>query len=164
MAKPILEHNGLALHKMEREDIVPFIANISDQNLREFLVLYDLDPFEALQEVVQQQMSHVIRMDGQIVAICGVDQGYMWSMFTKDIRKHWRKFVKASPRLVDFYHNFYSELFCEVWIENTFVLNWLVHLGFEPLEPECESQTIKFVRCNLKHNDIDSKESRPVMH
>ena len=130
--------------------------------------LYEDDPNRLLPDLLDREMSHVITADGEVIAMCGVDQGgVMWTMFAKSIRKHWRSFVKASPELILFYHNFYPILYCNVWSQNTFIHNWLIHLGFIPdvmLEDHNKNITVHFVRCVEDTISIVSESSRPVMH
>ena len=165
MAKPIIKFNNLELHKYKGKHVFPLYQNMSDQNIREFEVLYEEDILTTLLDCLDDDLCHVIESDGKPIAICGVCNQVLWTMFTKDIRKHWRSFVKASPKLIDFYHHFYDQLYCSVWDENVFIQNWLVHLGFEPYEiEEGKHRIVNFVRCIPPCDSIDSKESRPVMH
>ena len=165
MAEPIIKAGKIELHKFKGKHVFPLNKNMSEQNLREFEILYKQDPLEALLEALNDDLCHVVEIDQTPVAICGVRNQVLWTMFTKDIRKHWRSFVKESPKLIQFYHMFYDELYCSVWDENVFIHNWLVHLGFEPFEIKTEKHTVvNFVRCNYWGDDVDSKESRPVMH
>ena len=138
---------------------------MSKENIREFAVVYKMNILEALILALDDDLCHAVEVKGVPVALCGVHEGVLWTMFSKDIRKHWRSFVKASPRLVEFYHSFYDKLYCNVWEENVFILNWLVHLGFEPYSiEEREHSIVNFVRCNRIEYGVGSKESRPVMH
>lgn len=140
---------------------------LSTENIREFQILYQTDPLESLLSVLDDPMAHVIKSQDQVLAICGVNDGQLWTVFSKDIKKHWRTFVKASPKLINFYHQFYDELWCEVWTENTFIHNWLVHLGFDiqyVVDYSNGQQALRFVRCKHWGNEFDSGPSRPVIH
>ena len=167
MAKPIMQSHGLELYHAELEDVYALKRNLSKENLREIVELYEDTPEELLPRLLEGDMAHAVKFDGEVMALCGVDQGVMWTMFSKGIRKHWRSFVKASPELVDFYHHFYPSLYCNVWSENTFIHNWLVHLGFLPeiiFEDDNGNLTVHFVRCIFDADSVDSATSRPVMH
>lgn len=167
MAKSLLKHGDFELHKLKRKHIGPFVQNISPENLREFHVLYEADPYEGLLSAVEDDLSHAVMFGNDVAAVCGVYEGVMWSMFSNDISKHFRTFVRASPKLVNFYHSFYDELQCQVWDENVFIHNWLVHLGFEPQFISTDDRgytTVNFVRCNYWYDNVHSKTSRPVMH
>ena len=167
MAKLIMEERGLNLYKAEIEDVNQLINSLSDENLREISELYHDTPRRFLPELLNSDMSHVVKIDDKVIAFCGVRDGFMWTMFSKDIRRHWRLFVRASPSLIAFYHKFYDVLQCQVWEENTFIHNWLIHLGFIPefmQTDEYKNTVIQFVRCNFLQSIIDSEVSRPVMH
>lgn len=165
MDKPIIKVGDIELHHYRGRHVFPLFENMSKENIREFAVVYKMNILEALISALDDDLCHVVEVKGTPVAICGVREGVLWTMFSKDIRKHWRSFVKASPRLVKFYHSFYDKLYCNVWEENVFILNWLVHLGFEPYSiEEREHPIVNFVRCNRIEYGVGSKESRPVMH
>ena len=165
MAEPIIKAGKIELYKFKGKHVFPLYQNMSEQNLKELDVLYERDALEVLLEALDDDLCHVVEVDGKPVAICGVREQVLWTMFTKDIRKHWRSFVKESPRLIRFYHMFYDELYCSVWDQNIFIHNWLMHLGFAPLNSKTKKHTVvNFVRCNYWDDDVDSKESRPVTH
>lgn len=167
MVKPIIKSHGLNLYTAEIGDVNQLLNSLSNENLREISELYHDSPARLLPELLNSDMSHVVKVDDKVIAFCGVRNGVMWTMFSKEIRYHWRSFVRASPALIGFYHNFYEILKCEVWEKNTFIHNWLVYLGFLPefMETDESNNTvIHFVRCNFVESSIDSKTSRPVMH
>lgn len=167
MANPIISSNGLGLYRLTNEHVVQFCENISDENKREFEVIYKADPLESLLTVVDTSLSHAVMIDGEVIAVCGMHGDQLWSMFTKKIKKHWRKFVKASPMLINFYHYFHDDIVCEVWAENVFIHNWLLHLGFNTVHMSANEDgqsMVAFVRCNCIQNNVHSKLSRPVIH
>jgi hypothetical protein len=146
---------------------VPFFRNLSAENVREFHVLYEEDPLENMYVALDDELSHVVMHGDEIVAMLGVYDGVLWCMFSRSIKKHWRGFVRMSPKIIAFYHNFYDELDTVIWDQNTFVLNLMVHLGFEPKlieEDERGYNTVHFVRCKDWDDGFDSGSSRPVMH
>ena len=106
MAKPIIKVDKIELHKFKGKHVFPLYQNMSEQNLKEFEVLYEQDILEALLSALDDDLCHVVEIDKKPVAICGVREQVLWTMFTKDIRKHWRSFVKESPKLIQFYHMF----------------------------------------------------------
>lgn len=167
MAKPLLKHGKFELHKLGEADILPFYMNLSKENVREFEVLYDEDPYQALLELMNDDFVHSVKIDGAVVAVTGVYQGTFWAMFSKDIVNNWRGLVRGSPKLVDFYHKFFDELECNIWSENEFTMNWVSHLGFEAKHAfldDRDNQQVHFVRCKHWFNDVHSRISRPVMH
>ena len=146
---------------------MPFYRNLSLENLREFQVLYEENPLENMFAALEDELSHVVTKGDDIIAMLGVYDGVLWCMFSKEIKKHWRGFVRMSPKIIAFYHNFYDDLDTVVWDQNTFVLNLMVHLGFEPRlieEDERGLSTVHFVRCKYPDDEFHSHSSRPVMH
>lgn len=167
MAKPLLKHGKFELHKLGEADILPFYMNLSKENVREYEVLYDEEPYTSLLGLLNLDMVHSVKIDGSVAAVTGVYNNVFWAMFSKDITKNWRGLVRGSPKLVEFYHNFFDELECNIWAENVFTLNWVAHLGFEPrvtYSDEGGNQHVHFVRCKHWFDDVHSKISRPVMH
>ena len=167
MAKHLIESHGLKLYKAELEDVEQLRKSLSNENLREISELYHDTPERLLPSMLDGDMAHVVKSGDTVLAFCGVYDGVMWTMFSKEIRKNWRRFVRASPELITFYHHFYETLHCQVWSENEFIHNWLVHLGFIPEFAETDhynNTLVHFVRCNFTGNSIHSDVSRPVMH
>ena len=167
MARPIISSHGLELYQATDEDVGSLLASLSKENVREIDELYQTTPELLFDRLMGGEMIHSVKMNGEVVAISGIIEGVMWSMFSKKIRKHWRLFVKASPDLVQFYHYFYPTLHCQVWSENVFVHNWLIHLGFVPdslMTDHNENVPGDFVRCNSPTSGIFSPLSRPGMH
>lgn len=167
MARPLLKHGVFELHKMESKHALDIYKNLSAENVREFQVLYEEDALTSLYDVVNDDLSHVVTIQGRPLFAIGAYEGVLWAIFSRDIKKHYRSVVRMSPRLINFYHNFYDQLDVIVWDENTFMHNWLVHLGFEPQFIEEDNRGMRqvhFVRCNYWYDDIDSRPSRPVMH
>lgn len=167
MARPIISSHGLDLYNTTDEDVGSLLGSLSKENLREISELYQTTPEEMFKRLMAGEMIHSVKMGDEVVALSGVIDGVMWSMFSRKIRKHWRLFVKASPDLIQFYHYFYPSLHCHVWSENVFVHNWLIHLGFVPdslLTDSEQNVTVVFVRCNSPTSAIFSPISRPVMH
>lgn len=167
MDKPLIKHGKFELYHLKEADVLPFYLNLSRENVREFDVLYDRDPYSALLEEVGQGMTHAVKIDGATIAVTGVYNNMFWAMFSKDIKKNWRGLVRASPKLVSFYHQFFDDLTCHIWVENDFTVNWVSHLGFEVkgvYADDNDNMMVHFVRCNSKRNHVGSKPSRPVMH
>ena len=98
MAKPFLEERGLRLVAFEQRHILPFVTNLSAENLREFETLYQRSPLESLEAIVHNPLVYAVEKDGQALAVTGIDSdhGFMWAMFSKDMRKHWISFARAS--------------------------------------------------------------------
>lgn len=164
-SKSLVIMGDIELHHLAEKHILPFVQNMSKQNLREFEVLYKLDPVDSLRGAINEDLAHAVELNGRPIAICGVRDATMWAVFSNDIKRHWRSFVKGSPSVVRFYHNFHDELYCDVWDENIFVHNWLAHLGFLPYATQQEEyRVVNFVRCNSWNDVVGSSLSRPVMH
>lgn len=167
MDKPLIKHGKFELHQLREADVLPFYLNLSSENVREFDVLYQRDPYSALLEEAGQDMTHAVKIEDKAIAVTGVYQGVLWAMFSKDIKKNWRGLVRGSPKLISFYHQFFDKLECHIWVENEFTMNWLGHLGFEAKSIDLDDNDnpiVHFVRCNFKRNHVGSKPSRPVMH
>jgi hypothetical protein len=167
MDKALLTHGDLKLYQMKFEDIFPFINKLSPENFLELEQNYQVLPEDFLVSALNNQMTHIVKVSDEVVAACGIMDGFLWTVFSSDVKKHWRKFVKASPNLINYYHYFHEDIYCEVWEQNVFVLNWLLHLGFDPIDRntlENGNVTVKFVRCLFDGDDIDCDVSRPVMH
>lgn len=167
MAKPLIKHGKFELHKLGEADILPFYLNLAKENVREFEVLYDEDPYTALLELLHDDLVHAVKVDGAVAAVTGVYEGVFWAMFSKDIVSNWRGLVRGSPKLVNFYHQFFDKLECNIWSENQFTMNWVAHLGFEPQSVfvnQRDMSLVHFVRCQHWYDDVDSRVSRPVMH
>lgn len=167
MAKPLIKHGKFELHKLGEADILPFYMNLSKENVREFEVLYDEDPYTALLDLLNDDLVHAVKIEDSVAAVVGAYQSTFWAMFSKDITSNWRGLVRGSPKLIKFYHQFFDELECNIWSENQFTLNWVAHLGFEPKSvflDDRENSMVHFVRCQHWFDDVHSKVSRPVMH
>lgn len=165
--KPLREFGPFDFYKLQEAHIEPMLHSLSEKNLREMRVLYRVTPYDALMSVKDNELVHSVFHDGTIVAICGVDDGQFWVMFSKHIKKVYRSLVKHSPKFIEFYHAFYEDMYSDVWIENEFIHNWLAYLGFHPevvAETSYGEKVVRFVRCKSWYDDIGSKPSRPVMH
>mgnify|MGYP001036814950 CR=1 FL=1 len=167
MANPLLKHDKLQLYKLHYRHILPLYENLSAENIREITVLYEQDVLEAMIDMLDHKCCHAVKLGDEVLAISGLRDGQFWIIFSKKIKKHWRSFVKASPKLMDFYQQFTDNLWCEVWDQNLFSQNWLLHLGFDPscvIKYKNGQTVIHFVRGNYAHDRVDSAPSRPVMH
>lgn len=146
---------------------MPFYENLSEENIRELHAVYNVDPLQALLEVMSRKMVFAVERNGRPLAITGIDEeGCMWTLFSKAMKKNWIRFCRASPDLIKFYHHFYDEITCQVWTENEMIHQWLVHLGFEvdALIKADDVELVQFVRCKNEKTNVYSLLSRPVMH
>lgn len=171
MADPILESRGLKLVPFHQRHILPFIRNMSAENLREFEALYEISPLEALYDLAPDELVFVIEKDDKPIAMTGIvlreDSGMMWALFSNDLRKNWISFARASDMLIQFYHTIRETIYSEVWTENEMIHQWLAYLGFEPeclIEKQNGQSVIRFVRCQLESNYVQGDTSRPVLH
>jgi hypothetical protein len=169
MAKPFLEERGLRLVALEQRHILPFVTNLSAENLREFETLYERSPLESLEAIVHNPLVYAVEKDGQPLAVTGIDpdHGFMWAMFSKDMRKHWVSFARASIKLMAFYNLLHLRLTCDVWTENEMIHQWLVSLGFLPeraIQSANGQVVIRFVRCSPEQKSVQTTTLRPVLH
>ena len=168
--KPLIESHGLALHKLRRKHIIPFYENLSTANIKELELAYGLDREKQLTMLlrsVDDQMVFAVTKGEKVLAITGLtEEGMMWSMFSKDMRKNWVSFARASPELIRYYHHFFDEIECRVWIRNGMIHQWLAHLGFEAIGMSGVDGVdfVHFVRCKEIQDNVHSLVSRPVMH
>ena len=168
--KPLIESHGLALHKLRRKHIIPFYENLSTANIKELELAYGLDREKQLTMLlrsVDDQMVFAVTKGEKVLAITGLtEEGMMWSMFSKDMRKNWVSFARASPELIRYYHHFFDEIECRVWIRNGMIHQWLAHLGFEAVGMSGVDGVdfVHFVRCKEIQDNVHSLVSRPVMH
>lgn len=171
MADCIIESRGLKLVPFEERHILPFIRNLSTENLREFETLYKISPLEALYDLGPDELVFVVEKDSKPIAMTGIilqdDSGMMWALFSNDLRKNWISFARASDLLIQFYHSMRETLYSEVWTENEMIHQWLAYLGFEPecfIEKEDGHAVIRFVRCQSDSEYVQAESLRPVLH
>jgi hypothetical protein len=171
MAKPIIEERGLRLVPLKAQHIAPFIADLSPENMREFESLYQISPAEALISCLEDPFVFAVKKGDEVVAVTGLflftHDAVMWSLFSKNLRKHWISFARASRKLVDYYHTISENIRCEVWSENLMIHQWLLHLGFLPdscLERPNGHTVIRFVRCGPELKSVQTASPRPVLH
>ena len=171
MADCIIESRGLKLVPFEERHILPFIRNLSTENLREFETLYKISPLEALYDLGPDELVFVVEKDSKPIAMTGIilqdDSGMMWALFSNDLRKNWISFARASDLLIQFYHSMRDTLYSEVWTENEMIHQWLAYLGFKPecfIEKEDGQSVIRFVRCQSDSEYVQAESLRPVLH
>lgn len=166
-AKPIMSRCGLELHRLKPSHITPFVDDMSPESKRELRVAYGLDPLAATLECLKKDMTFTVMRDGHPLAITGLDQGFMWALFGNGLRKNWFRFAKASPYLIDFYHDVEPHIMCDIWSRSTKIAQWLTYLDFSPIqvmESDDGNTFIRFVRCDNPEACGLSQASRPVMH
>jgi hypothetical protein len=171
MDKPYIEERGLKLVAFEERHILPFAINISAENLREFEVLYELPVVEALEACIGKPLVFTIEKNGEPLAVTGLeideDHALMWCMFSKNLRKNWISFARASEKLMKFYQGLHPTLAADVWTENDMIHQWLVYLGFVPemlIEMQNGQTVFRFVRCASDKKSVQNKPLRPVLH
>lgn len=167
MDEPVIQSHGLGLYPLRPKHIIPLYNDLSEENVRELQVVYKTDPLEALLQLINVQMVFVVERDGRPLAVTGIDEeGCMWALFTKSMKKNWVRFARASTELIRFYHHFYDEIYCQVWTENEMIHQWLAHLEFEAdaLIKTDNAELVQFVRCKTEETNVYSFLSRPVMH
>jgi len=173
MDELVLSYRGLDLLKATEDHIRKLVPNLSEPNIREFAELYQIDPLEAMLNMRQETalMFSVVR-NGEVLGLTGLTPDepipVMWSVFHKDMKKHWVKFARGSTKLVQYYHTFSPVLACEVWDQNEMIHYWLLSLGFEP-EVHFEFGNgklgvIRFTRTQRPKVSVLSQTPRPVIH
>lgn len=154
------------------EIVERFLPQLSQENIDEFTSVLNLEPRAALYSVIDRvgAESYAIMSGDTPVAVTGVvqhhDADVMWVSFSKDLRKHFVKFTRASPSLIAFYHQKYPELTCDVWVKAEAIMQWLTMLDFEPefeFTQNGESM-IRFVRHCSEDESIVTSNQRPVVH
>lgn len=171
MDKPFIEERGLRLVAFASEHIPQFVEDISPENMREFESLYQQSPTQALEGIVREPLVFTVMKDERPVAITGLilhtQDALMWCLFSKELRRHWVSFARASKKLIEFYHTLHPNLRSEVWTENTMIHQWLLHLGFWPKDvidmPNGQS-VVRFVRCSSESKSVQTSALRPVLH
>jgi hypothetical protein len=171
MVNPYIEERGLKLVAFEERHILPFAMNISAENLREFEVVYETSIVEALEECIDNSLVFTIEKDGEPLAVTGLeiqdDHALMWCMFSKNMRKNWISFARASEKLMKFYEEMHPNLVADVWIENSMIHQWLAYLKFTPVmlvELSNKQTVVRFVRCIPAKKSVVNKTLRPVLH
>lgn len=171
MDKPFIEERGLKLVAFEERHILPFAMNLSEENLREFEVLYNTPPVQALESCIGNMLTFAVEADGKPLAVTGLivhdTHAVMWCLFSKDMKKKWISFARASSKLVKFYSELRPVIMADVWTENEMIHQWLVYLGFMPegvIEMQNGQMVIRFVRCNTDIKSAQTATSRPVLH
>ena len=170
MAKPFLEERGLKLVAFEERHILPFASNLSPENVREFEALYAKSPIESLRSCLEMPMVFTVEKDGQPLAVTGLIMttscAQMWALFSKDLRKHWVSFARASQKLIEYYHLMHPSIAADVWTENEMIHQWLVHLGFLPeavIQAGNGQMVIRFVRCSPEQKSVQTTTLRPML-
>ena len=171
MGKPLIEERGLELVAFDPAHIPEFVANLSAENMREFESLYEISPTEALVNIAHEPLVFTVLHSGRPVAVTGLilhtEDALMWCLFSKELRRHWISFARASAKLVEFYHTLHPKLRSEVWTENEMIHQWLLHLGFLPedvIEMPNGQSVVRFVRCSPELKSAQTATSRPVLH
>lgn len=171
MAEPVLQSRGMELHLLTERHVREFIADISPENQREFDEVYNRDPRQALLAAVGENGVFAVLYRGKTLAITGVFEdsmgdGVMWALFTNAMKKNFVRFARASEQLLDYYHDHFPTLVCNVWGENHMIHQWLIHLGFQPefTYAHNNQELVRFVRyCEVVDISLPFGQ-RPVFH
>lgn len=168
MDEVIASSHGLELRRFLPKHVMPFYESLSEENLREFKDFYRFDPLEAILSVVRDPMVFAITKGDDVMSMTGLHDGSMWALFSKNLRQNRVSFFRASPILIDYYHLFYEDIHCDVWIKNEMIHHWLAKLGFKAIgiydREDCNEQFVRFVRCKKPETNIFSMMTRPVIH
>jgi hypothetical protein len=167
MADPVLEKCGLQLVPFERHHVMPFLDDMSAESKRELRVAYEIEPLNALLMALEHEKAFAVMRDGKVLAVTGLDRGFMWALFGNGLRRNWYRFAKASHDLIEYYHSFEKELACDIWARSGMIAQWLAHLGFEPvahLDSDNGHEFIRFVRCERETARVLNFAPRPVIH
>jgi hypothetical protein len=169
--KPIISSRGLDLVYFEKKHVIPVAVNLSDENLRELDVIYQVEPVQALYERACEVNTFAIERHGEPVAVTGYslcdDHIHIWAVFTKEMRKQWVRFARASHDLMSFYSQLRPTMICDVWSENEMIIQWLLHLGFDAetvLTDSNGNRIVRFVRCDYEDDSVVNTAQRPAIH
>lgn len=168
---------GVKSRELELVELLPemvpgFVENLSPENVREFKEVYQSDPGSELLLMAENrnQKSYAVVQGDKVLAVTGIvdmrGEGLIWALFSKDLRRSFVRFARASMTLMDFYHKDYSTLVCDIWVENDMIAQWLSFLDFEPeLEfTHNNKPMMRFVRyCTNDEHKIPFAQ-RPVLH
>lgn len=163
-----VESRGLKLVKLEPEHVFAF--KMSKENVREFEVVYQQDPIQSLLEASRHPGSFAVVKDGKVLAITGIvdakGEGLIWSLFSFEMRNNFIRFARASMDLMEAYHQEYTTLVCDIWVENKMIAQWLAFLGFEPEFGFTHNgaDMVRFVRCCGDFEYELPFAQRPVLH
>lgn len=171
MDDPVIQSRGMELHRLAKRHVDEFLDDISIENQREFDELYRRDPAEALLAAIGEEGVFAVVRGGKTLAITGVFEdsmgdGVMWALFTESMKKSFVRFVRASEQLLDYYHERFPTLVCNVWTENHMIHQWLAHLGFqaELVYAHNDQELVRFVRyCEVIEISLPFGQ-RPVFH
>lgn len=168
----VLESRGLELSLLTKEHVSSMLKNLSEINKREFKEAYEIDIKDSLNSIGEGGDSFAVTLGDEVLSLLGIipfgdSDCMLWAMFSEDMSKHKRQFIRASSDLISFFHEEYERITVVVWDQNELMLLWLKFLGFEDggSHKEDNGETfIKFVSCNLKQSHVYDSPSRPVMH
>jgi hypothetical protein len=171
--KVILRSHGLTLVSFKPWHCLEMGLNMSEASIRELDVVHGLAPAGALNSVLGHPFVFAVKRGKEAVAVLGLtDQGdgtvKLWTLFSKSIEENFLRLVRASPALMKFIHTTAEEIEIDVWSHSSMIQNWLVLIGFMPIDSfdGGNGQTIiRFVRCNQKDFlAYPENTQRPVMH
>jgi hypothetical protein len=166
----LLYSNGLSLVRFTADQVDDFVEDLSKENIEEFKVIYDHEPGKAIASVADQPGTYAVMRDGEVLAVTGIafgsDSSVIWSLFSNKLRKHYARFVRASPALMDFYHLDSDVLYCDIWSKHSRIAMWLMKIGFKPVaeKPHGDNTIVRFVRCKEEQPSGLEYNHRPVMH
>jgi hypothetical protein len=113
--------------------------NLRQADLEELTASTDLPPLEALLYSIETtpETWACVDDDGQPFALYGTgreeDHGAPWMLGTDGIERHWRWFLRNTPRIIEDVSRGYPLLFNAVDARNTVHVRWLEWAGFTVL-------------------------------
>lgn len=171
-ADVVLSSRGLNLVGLTCEIVERFVPRIAKASLEEFETVVQLDPRNTFMNLLTHDgcECYAIMSEDTPLALTGVtrcaDYDVMWVCFSEDLRKHFVKFMRASPDLITYYHQRYPELACDVWAKAQPMIEWLVMLDFEPEFEFAHNghPMVHFVRYCSDEESVVTSPQRPVVH
>jgi len=168
MGKPVLKSRGLLLEPITVRHVDLFMADISVETAIEFDRVYNVEPLQALLDLVDVDGQYAVTRNGSVLCLTGIweedEGGLMWAVFTNEMKRNFVRFARASSDLIDFYMMGKDFLACDVWVKSGMIMQWLAMLDFKPHSEywRNEERLIRFC-CNERNIDLPS-EQRPVIH
>lgn len=155
------------------EHIDEFAELMSEENIREIMLLGHSSVHEALEKMVNKSEAYLARETGGNIIFVGglwhhddIDHPQMFALFTKEIKDNMAVLARGSKMLINFFDQTEAKMCMTILAEHESMLNWAAWLGFEPVGIIGDDNTpyVEFVRCNPNQKNVSHNTSRPVKH
>jgi len=117
---------------------------------KELRTIYRKDLKEAVIQRMNLNECYAVVDADNVYAITGIaPDGMMWCVFSSLIDSNFVKMARASRTLIEFYHERFPTIVCDIWEKNHMITQWLAFLGFGPMWTYTvdDYTLIRFVRC-----------------